>query len=764
MEHAAAAGRPWPCLRRRRAALRPGATGRPDGAGSRPGSTTSRGRGDERRARSRTSGARRPRSNGTQRTWSNSWSWPSQVAADRLHQEVVDGLVDPGPALDEPVLDRVEDVGDPDLETGLLGDLAEGRLLARLAGVRACPSAGSRSGCRDRGGGRRRRGRGLPSSKRTTMPPAEVAVPVLSRATAPWRRSSGGSRPRRRTPSSGRRPGPRPAVDDAAGRVAAVDRAPVAAELGEDAVAGSAEDRQAGRRGLERAGAAEAQPALARPGRRADEPRGRTGRVPRGDAVLHGRQWYRFNPALQGPDPPRIGGRRPLPVSARHAAPASAISRSASGAVERQRRPGACAPSAARWRASVPAVAAGHRAGQRAGDPEGPGVAQGLLDQRAVDREAARLVEPGQPPELGDRVEEGDEAARGEDRRRVVGGLATRARGGPAVAPSASAIRASRSRSWSSPSIAIVAPWSAATARSMSANATSGWNDPTWVPAAIAPAEGLGAEQRRSCGPSPGRRTCGARRRRRGIASSGTARMISSTSSTSGVASAKRADARDEAPEPLAPPGVPARDRVDRPAGPVEGDAERRADRARPDDPDDRRLARRALVRGDGGAGRRRGRGPGRRASCWPRVGSRSIPAASISRSVSLAGRRRRRVAAAAPGLHRPRSAGRGPATVGGTLPRSECTDRTTEDAWPSSDPFGARASLGPGPSRRLSAGRARRPDRPRSGARHPEDPARERPPPRRRRDRRAGATSRPWRRGGRARRPRPRSRSCPPG
>ena len=45
---------------------------------------------------------------------------PGQVAADRLHQEVVDGLVDARAGLDEPVLDRVERPGDPDLEPGLL--------------------------------------------------------------------------------------------------------------------------------------------------------------------------------------------------------------------------------------------------------------------------------------------------------------------------------------------------------------------------------------------------------------------------------------------------------------------------------------------------------------------------------------------------------------------------------------------------------------------------------------------------------------------
>ena len=63
------------------------------------------------------------------------------------------------------------------------------------------------------------------------------------------------------------------------------------------------------------------------------------------------------------------------------------------------------------------------------------------------------------------------------------------------------------------------------------------------------------------------------------------------------------ADARDEAPESVAPARVAARDGVDRPASPVERDAERGPDRTRPDDPDDRRLARRALVRADGGAG-----------------------------------------------------------------------------------------------------------------------------------------------------------------
>src|SRR5262245_47477798 len=56
-----------------------------------------------------------------------------EVAADRVHQEVVDGLVDPGARLDERVLDRIERRVDPDLEPGLLLDLAHRGLLAALA-------------------------------------------------------------------------------------------------------------------------------------------------------------------------------------------------------------------------------------------------------------------------------------------------------------------------------------------------------------------------------------------------------------------------------------------------------------------------------------------------------------------------------------------------------------------------------------------------------------------------------------------------------
>jgi hypothetical protein len=98
------------------------------------------------------------------------------------------------------------------------------------------------------------------------------------------------------------------------------DGAPIAAELGENPIAGSLENGETGTRGAERAGAAEPESPLPRPRRRRDESRGLASRVPCGDAALHGRQWYRVNRALQARERPLSGGCGRLPVSARHAA------------------------------------------------------------------------------------------------------------------------------------------------------------------------------------------------------------------------------------------------------------------------------------------------------------------------------------------------------------------------------------------------------------------------------------------------------------
>ena len=222
---------------------------------------------------------------------------------------------------------------------------------------------------------------------------------------------------------------------------------------------------------------------------------------------------------------------------------------------------------------------------------------------------------------------------------------------------------ASSAASWSSPSIATVAPRSAAIARSVSAKATSGWNEPTCVPAAI-------AGSRTSAPSAPLVWTIAwplyirMLRASGSIASSGTARMISSTSSTRACASANGPRALDEPSEPRAAVGIAARDRVDRPAGPAEGQAERGADRARADDAGDRRLAR-SRSAGAGGRARRDGprhrrdgdaRAARGRARCPPR---RSPPASRPGRALD------RRPAAC------PRASCAGVAASAGTLARS---------------------------------------------------------------------------------------------
>ena len=230
--------------------------------------------------------------------------------------------------------------------------------------------------------------------------------------------------------------------------------------------------------------------------------------------------------------------RRP-PVSARHGP-----RRARSHAPRRRRR---AATTSGAWARSVrevaverPPVAAGHRAGQGGPDPERPGVAERLLDQRPVDRQRARLVEPGDPAQLGDRVEQRDEAAGREDRRGVVGGLRARARAGPAGAPIASAIRASsaaelvvaldRDRSRRG---APRRPARCRRRRRAGGTSRPGCRRPSPARGPSAPSSAARVDHRLAAVHVE------RRRRRAAIASSGTARMISSTSSTRAVASAK---------------------------------------------------------------------------------------------------------------------------------------------------------------------------------------------------------------------------------
>ena len=254
------------------------------------------------------------------------------------------------------------------------------------------------------------------------------------------------------------------------------------------------------------------------------------------------------------------------------------------------RGPRGHAPQRRQVRTERPAVAAGHRAGQRRADPEGASVAQRPLDERAVDRQRPGLVEAGDAAQFHDRVEQRHEPAGRQHRGGVVGRLRAGRQADRRRRRSPRPSRPAASASWSSPSIATVAPWRAATARSVSAKATSGWNAPTWVPAAIAGA--------RTSAPSAPLvwiiawplyiRSAPASGRDR-IVGDGQDDQLDLVDERLRVG--ERAAHLDERPEPLAPAGVAAGDGVDRPARARQGDPERRPHGPRPDDPDDRWLA-----------------------------------------------------------------------------------------------------------------------------------------------------------------------------
>ena len=70
-----------------------------------------------------------------------------------------------------------------------------------------------------------------------------------------------------------------------------------------------------------------------------------------------------------------------------------------------------------------PDIAARDRSRQGTGDTEGASVGQGLLGEAPVDGQGSLLVKPGDRSQLDDRIEEGNEAARREHRRRVIGRL-----------------------------------------------------------------------------------------------------------------------------------------------------------------------------------------------------------------------------------------------------------------------------------------------------------------------------------------------------
>ena len=309
----------------------------------------------------------------------------------------------------------------------------------------------------------------------------------------------------------------------------------------------------------------------------------------------------------------------------------------------------------------------------------------------------------------------------------------------------------------SSPSIAIVAPCRAASARSRSANATSGWNAPAWVPAARA--------GRSTSAPSrPLVWTIAWPAYRRSDAGDRDDRVVGDREDheldvvDERIRLGEPACAGDVRAEPLPAAGIARRDGADGPARPVERDPQRRSRRRprRRSRPPDARPGPRARA---GGRGRSAcSRSPwrcGARAPAGSRVDALLVELAERSprgrrRGARPARRRTSSVSSQAligplpcPGGVRavrfhatsvasgPRAHPHRPIPIGGSaMPRHQRIRSPSLAGRRPARPLPALRAADVGP-------RARR--RPRAGARHPQDPARERAPPRRRRHRPRG-------------------------
>ncbi len=132
--------------------------------------------------------------------------------------------------------------------------------------------------------------------------------------------------------------------------------------------------------------------------------------------------------------------------------------------------------------------------------------------------------------------------------------------------------------------MATVAPWSAATARSVSANATSGWKAPTCVPAAI-------AGSRTSAPSAPLVWTMAWPLYIRTLGGEVGDRVVGDRDDDEldlldeGLRFGERPRAVQRRGDARTPVRVAARDGVDRPAGPDQGGAERGPDGTTADDP-----------------------------------------------------------------------------------------------------------------------------------------------------------------------------------
>ena len=138
--------------------------------------------------------------------------------------------------------------------------------------------------------------------------------------------------------------------------------------------------------------------------------------------------------------------------------------------------------------------------------------------------------------------------------------------------------------------MATVAPWSAATARSVSAKATSGWKDADLGAGAhrrrqdLRPQGAAGVDHRLAAVHPEG-----GSQRGDGVVRDGQDDQLDLVED--GLRIGKDAGHLDQRAEALPAAGVAAGHGLDRPAGAAQGDSERGPDRTGPDDPDDRRLA-----------------------------------------------------------------------------------------------------------------------------------------------------------------------------
>ena len=325
-------------------------------------------------------------------------------------------------------------------------------------------------------------------------------------------------------------------------------------------------------------------------------------------------------------------------------------------------------------------------------DAQRPRVAQRALDQRSVDGQGAGLVEPGHGREFGDRVEEGDEAAGGQDRGRVIRRLGAlgQAHGGGAQGIGHLGQQAAK--------LVVALDRDGRPAEGVHGPLQVGEGDERMEGARLGPGRHRRRQDvrpQRAAGVDHGLAAVqpdAARERLQRVVRDGEDDEFDFLDE--GLCLGEPARPVDEAREPLPPDGIPTGDGEDRPAGPRQGDAERRPDGSAADDPGDRALPRPGvLVRMCVAVGvdllavaMVAGR---QRVEVDPRVLEGRLGRRALARGV-VTGQR-------TPGLHRAtprRRVGRG------TLPPIECSEPAETDALSSNrttDPFGARTSLGSG-------------------------------------------------------------------